>query len=158
MLRLYPRSDNNSQMRNALWLAILFSGCSLTTSQPDLSVARGTYTLEQVDGASLPIAVETRECPREIYQGDLQLSAGSIDQRPLYNLLVSLRLRCDPTQLLSIDQRRFVEDFGEWTVDGSNVEFRSSKGFGNFGIPIESGTVLTLRLDGRMYTFRRMTH
>lgn len=144
------------------WFGLILVGCSALSTEPDLSRAQGTYVLEKVNGAPLPITIESGDCPREIFRGDLGLSPGVVDQRPLYDLLVSLRLRCDPDRLLFIDQRRLIEDVGEWTIDGNRVEFRSSKGFGTFRIPIETGSptptaLLTLQLDGRSYTFRRVS-
>ncbi|MDO8501965.1 MAG: hypothetical protein Q7S20_08975 [Gemmatimonadaceae bacterium] len=137
--------------------ASIIIGCSSSTS-PNLLPAKGDYVLEQVDGQNLPIPIESGDCPREIFQGELSLSAGSVDQRPLYDVLVSLRLQCDPNRLLLIDQRRFVEDFGEWTIVSQRVEFRSSKGFGTQLVSIEglpATSILRLSLGGKVYTFRR---
>ncbi len=143
-------------------MACLLAGCSLFSTAPDLSIAQGTYDLESVDGTALPLAIEGGNCPREIYQGEMVLFSGGPDGHdPLYSVRVLLRLRCDPNRLLFIDDRRLVEDFGEWRARGRRVEFASSKGFGDFTVPIESppdspsGVMLTLRFGGRMYTFRR---
>ncbi len=55
-----------------------------------------------------------------------------------------------------------MQDFGEWTLEGRDVQLRSEEGFGNYSIRAENvdapppGNVL-FRLDrgGRKYVFKR---
>lgn len=142
-----------------LLLPLLF-GCSILT-EPDLSAAHGYYTLERVDGAPLSIPIEAGDCPREIFFGELTLSPEINGRRPLFTILVSLRLRCDPSRLLFVGDGRLVDDFGEWTIIRSAVQFRSDKAYGTQIVPVEeagpgvNGPLLTLNLGGRRYTFRR---
>lgn len=147
--------------RCGLWLTIsILASCSSLTA-PDLSAAHGSYSLELVDGAPLPVAIETGSCPHEIFFGELGLSPQIGSRRPLFTILVELRLQCDPDRLLPIEEGRLVQDFGEWTIVGDAVQFRSEKGFGNQLVPMDPpapgslGPLLTLDLDGRRYTFRR---
>ncbi len=140
---------------------LVFVACSVLTGPPDLSAADGVYNLERVDGVALPVAIEAGDCPREIFTGSLSLDPTVARRRPLYSALVSLRLRCDPTRLLPVQQGRLVDDFGEWTIIGGAVQLRSKKGYGNQLVPIQDsepgtpGPVLTVDRGGRRYTFRR---
>jgi hypothetical protein len=144
-------------------LTLLCLNCSRLT-QPDYSLAEGVYALERVDGMVLPVPFETGDCPREMYEGDLSLARPSGEQETtFYSLLVSLRLRCDPSRLLFVDLREAVRDVGEWTVSDGRVVFESYRGFGDYRVPIEPapaggqiGIVLTLPFNGRRYTFRRL--
>lgn len=144
-----------------LWIILLCLNCSVFT-EPDFSVAAGSYALERVDGIALPVPFEAGDCPREMYRGDLELGPPVAEGGPIYSVLVSLRLRCDPSRLLFVDLRRAIEDFGEWTMSNGRVVFQSARGFGDFRVSIEPapsgeqlGIVLTLPFNGRLYTFRR---
>lgn len=153
------RRKNGMSAAKVMFVALLFSACSTLSTDPDLSLAKGSYILEQVNGKMLPVAFETGDCPREIYTGDLSLSPQVASRRPLYTMLVFLRLRCDPSKaIFPIELREAIRDFGEWTIQSSRVVFESDKGYGSYTAPIDGGpsaTLLTVQFEGRQYTFRR---
>lgn len=140
----------------AALLVACFSG------DPDLSAASGAYALEAVDNIPLPVAIAEGDCPYEISDGDMGLSPQIGSREPLFTTLIFLRLKCDPGRTLPTDINPHIRDFGEWTVIGNYVQFRSENGYGNQLVPMEApppgviGPLLTLDLGGRRYTFRRI--
>lgn len=139
----------------------LLLSCSLFT-EPDSSVVNGTYFLDLVDDMPLPVAIESGDCPREIHQGELGITPQVAGTSTFYSVIILLRLSCDPSRLLFVDDREFLREIGDWSVSRDYVHFRSIRGFGNYTVFIEPapddglGTVLTLPLRGKRFTFRRV--
>lgn len=146
----------------ALALILLSAACGLITD-PDLSHVTGAYELELMDGNSLPVKVGSGSCPLEVYRGSISLDPRVANRRPLYTIQVGLRFSCDTTRFPPPDDREFVRDFGEWSLRGNRVEFRSERGHGVYLVPVEatsatsgSGPALNLLLDGHRFAFRRI--
>lgn len=155
------RTKRSVAKTSILWLSPLLLSCSLFR-EPDSTGVNGTYVLDLVDGALLPVVIESGECPREIYQGELGITPQVAGSSTFYSAIVSLRLRCDPSRLLFVDDREFLREMGHWSVSRDYLHFRSNQGFGNYSVFIEPapddglGTVLTLPLRGKRFTFRRV--
>lgn len=145
----------------ALLLWPCLASCSWFAARPDYSIVNGTYALELVDGAPLPVPIESGDCPREIARGELTLTPGQRGTPTFYNVSVLLRLRCDPTRPLYVGDAELVRDNGRWTIIGDQVQFRSDQDYGEYRVRIEPalvgelGTILSLPLGGKLYTYRR---
>lgn len=142
-------------------LFLLSAACGLFFTGPDLAPVAGTYELEIMDGTALPVKVGSGDCPLEVYRGQLGLSPRIANRRPLYTIGAFLRFSCDTTRIPPQDE--FVRDFGEWTLRGDRVEFKSEEGRGVYLVPVEAtgatgapGPALTLLLDGHRFAFRRV--
>lgn len=144
----------------SLFLVFVVLSCSWGTG-PDLSTAQGVYSLELVDGRHLPVPFEAGDCPREFVESKASLAPRTSERRPLYTILIRLRLQCDPTQALGYERGEALFDAGEWSIESGSVAFKSNQGYGPYRVVIEEqpagdlGPVLTFRFDGRQYTFRR---
>ncbi len=147
----------------ALSLAVLLStACGLITD-PDLSHVTGPYDLELMNGNALPVRVGSGNCPLEVFRGSVSLAPWVANRRPLYTVGVFLRFSCDTTRFPRPGESELVRDFGEWSLRGDRVEFRSERGHGVYVVPIEAtsvtgapGPALNLLLDGHRFAFRRI--
>ncbi|MEJ7758278.1 MAG: hypothetical protein WKF55_01670 [Gemmatimonadaceae bacterium] len=96
-----------------------------------------------------------------IIEGDMGLSPMVGSRRPLFTIDANARPLCDPSRV-PLEGADPLADFGEWSLHGTEVEFRSERGFGRYRIRAETvdapppGNVL-FRLDrgGRKYVFKR---
>lgn len=141
-------------------LFLLFVACG-RLFEPELSSVAGSYDLEFMDHKALPVQVATGDCPLEVYRGLVTLAPRAANRNPLYTIGGFLRFSCDPTRIPPQDE--FVRDFGEWTLRGDQVEFRSDEGRGVYRIQVEEtgvtgspGPALTFMLDGHRFDFRRV--
>lgn len=163
---MLPRSGRDACPRLrflGLSLVGLITACSALTTGPDVSSVSGAYKLVLVDGQQLPTAIESGVCPREIFDGELNLEPKVSNRRESYGIHVYARLRCDPNRILQAELRNQLSDLGRWNLDGSSVQFRSDRGNGDFSVQVQDpslnggvpGPTLVIKSNGREYTFRR---
>lgn len=141
-------------------LTVVTWSCTAGT-EPTLLEVAGQYLLVEVDGVSLPAALEAGACPPTIFYGEIGLVPTVAGRRPLYNVFVSAAPDCQPPVPPDRGTDIIVVDFGEWTVRGNSIEFRSERGYGTRHIEIESSgddarPRLTVNFGDRVYTFERV--
>lgn len=142
----------------------LVLACGGASTAPDVATLAGPYVLEQVDGASLPLAPPVPSspdpCPPTITDGQLDLDLAGSDSPALYTVVVLSSRACEPTAIPS-SATVTIGDGGRWSSGAGQVRFNS---FGRSGFTTYQGTIqgisarpiLAVPLREHTYTFRRV--
>lgn len=146
-------------------LAVVLAACAGSVTEADADAVSGRYRLEAVDGVPLPTPLDaSTACPVSVIDGDASLTPRVRSRNPSYTVQVFTAPRCEPP----VSPRRGAEllrDFGPWLGvgdGGSEVRLQSENGFGTYSGQIMrapeggAGPLLTVRLAGRAFTFRRV--
>jgi hypothetical protein len=141
-------------------LLVLSVACSGSAVDPGVEDVSGTYVLDRVDGASLPVRITGEGgCEPTITDGRLDLDPAFSDRRPLYGWRAhGAPCASDPRPLA--DASVIARDAGEWTLRGDEVRFASVQGRGRYAAALArgpGGAAFMVELGGRSYAFRQVS-
>lgn len=133
--------------------------CGWSDSQA-LRDASGVYALDQVDGATLPVPLQSdtpggTACPSYTTDGELGFDAPTSDAGPIYGVDVAVGPTCDPTRPTDSPVFSILEG-GGWSLFGSEIVLHPQSGPAGSATVINdvSAKFIDFPRGGHVYRFR----